>query len=125
MACRITYAQVVNISPARHGLTVAIAAELRAEKGRQRLSQRALADLISRDQSYVSKRLNGQASLTVEEYVTLCQALGCRPDAVLRRALAQVAPVTPPSHTRRDVALAADDDPSYALEDIDADYDSA
>ena len=42
-----------------------IAAELRAEKGRQRLSQRDLADLIGRDQSYISKRLNGQASLTL------------------------------------------------------------
>lgn len=102
-----------------------IAAELRAEKGRQRLSQRDLADLIGRDQSYISKRLNGQASLTLNEYVTLCQALSVRPDEMLRRALNQVAAVTPPTHTRKDVALAADDDPSYALEDIDADYDSA
>lgn len=125
MACRMTYACPVNISPAGHGLAAAIAAELRAEKGRQRLSQRALADLIGRDQSYVSKRLNGQASLTLDEYVTLCQALNCRPDDMLRRALNQIATVTPPAHTRQDVALAADDHPSYALEDPDADYDSA
>ena len=114
----------MNISPVGHGLTEAIAAELRAEKGRQRLSQRALADLIGRDQSYVSKRLNGQASLTLDEYVTLCQALGCRPDEMLRRVLAD-RDVRPTRQPAKDYALAADEHPSYAREDVDADYEQA
>ena len=125
MACRMSYSCAVNISPVRNDLAGAIASELRAEKGRQRLSQRALADLIGRDQSYVSKRLSGQASLTLDEYVTLCEALGVRPDAMLRRALDQIAAVTPPRQPAMNYPIAADEHPSYAQEDVDADYEQA
>ena len=125
MACRMSYSCGVNISPVRHGLAAAIASELRAEKGRQRLSQRALADLIGRDQSYVSKRLSGQASLTLDEYVTLCQALGVRPDEMLRRALDQLPAVRPSGQPAAIYPIAADEDPSYTREDVDADYEQA
>lgn len=70
-----------------HSVTQAVAAELRAEKGRRRVSQQTLADAIGRAQSYVSKRLSGEASLTVDEFVTLCLALDVRPEALLASAL--------------------------------------
>lgn len=70
-----------------HSVTQAVAAELRAEKGRRRVSQQALADAIGRAQSYVSKRLSGEASLSVDEFVTLCLALDVRPETLLASAL--------------------------------------
>lgn len=72
-----------------HSVTEAVAAELRAEKGRKRVSQQALADAIGRAQSYVSKRLSGDASLTVDEFVTLCLALDVRPEELLANALSK------------------------------------
>lgn len=69
-------------------VTEAVAAELRAEKGRKRISQTALADVIGRGQSYVSDRLNGKAPLTIDEFVKLSLALGCRPADLLEAALA-------------------------------------
>ena len=103
-------------------LTEALAAELRAERGRSRISQTTIAAAIGRSQSYVSHTLNGQLSPSIDELVVICDLLGIRADELLARVLQTVGPSR---HAASTYALAADDNPSYAIEDIDADYDSA
>lgn len=111
-----------NFSGSVDGLTEAIAAELRAERGRRRVPQTKLAAAIGRNQSYVSTRLNGHGALTIDELVVICDALGIRADELLARVLRTVGPTR---HAAATYALAADDHPSYATEDIDADYEGA
>lgn len=106
------------------GLTEAIAAELRAERGRRRVPQTRLAEAIGRNQSYVSTRLNGHGSLTIDELVVICDVLGLRADQLLARVLAD-RDVRPARQPAKDYALAADEHPSYAREDVDADYEQA
>jgi transcriptional regulator with XRE-family HTH domain len=106
------------------GLTEALAAELRAERGRRRVSQMALAAACGRNQSYVSTRLNGHGALTVDEFVAICAAMGIRADELLARVLDNLT-VRPSRDNRRTVALAADDHPSYSHSDDDAGYDNA
>lgn len=72
-----------------HTPTQAVAAELRAERGRQQISQAALAKAIGRAQSYVSARLAGKESLSVDEYVTICHELKVKPDELLKVALSK------------------------------------
>ena len=50
--------------------------EIRAEMARQRVSQRELAGKIGRAQEWVSRRLTGNVSLTLEELVQITDALG-------------------------------------------------
>lgn len=108
-----------NFSGVVDGLTEAIAAELRAERGRRRVPQTRLAAAIGRNQSYVSTRLNGHGSLTIDELVIICDALGIRADELLARVLASHAPA------QTAFALAADEDSSYAVDDPDASYEGA
>jgi transcriptional regulator with XRE-family HTH domain len=63
-----------------------VAAELRAARAAGGVSQVALAEALGRAQSYVSRRLSGDAELTVEEFVQACGVLGVDPVLTLRRA---------------------------------------
>lgn len=54
----------------------AIAAEIRAELGRQGLSQRELADRLGVMQWWVSRRATGRQAITAGELVAVALALG-------------------------------------------------
>lgn len=55
--------------------TASAAAELRAELARQRLTVRELASKMSMPVASVSRRLQGEQSLTVEDLVKFARAL--------------------------------------------------
>jgi transcriptional regulator with XRE-family HTH domain len=54
--------------------------EIRAEMARQGVSQAALADALGHNQTYVSYRLTGKTSLTLEEVEDIAHILGVRVD---------------------------------------------
>ncbi len=56
--------------------TQSLAAELRAELARQRLSQRELAKRLGTSQAWVSRRLVGEVEPTPEEISQIAGALG-------------------------------------------------
>lgn len=50
------------------------------------LTQKQLADRVGKKhQSFVSKYESGERRLDVIEFVTICRALGLRPDRVIRK----------------------------------------
>jgi transcriptional regulator with XRE-family HTH domain len=49
--------------------------EIRAEMARQRVSQTALAETLGRNQTYVSYRLTGKKSLTLNEVEEIAEIL--------------------------------------------------
>lgn len=55
-----------------------VAAEVRAEMARQRVSQTALADRLDVSQAYVSRRLTGDVPFDVEELREVAFILGVR-----------------------------------------------
>lgn len=57
-------------------LSQTAATEIRAEMGRQRLSQTDIANIISRSQTYVWRRLNGDLSFDLAEMEAIAAALG-------------------------------------------------
>lgn len=56
-----------------------VSAEVRAELGRRRMSQQALADLLGEGQWWVSKRLTNQNPFTLEDLERIAVALGLPP----------------------------------------------
>ena len=69
-------------TPAEEAAAKLVAANVRAEMERQRLSQQALADKLGWTQPYVSRRLNpknkpnGQVFFTAGELVAVARVLG-------------------------------------------------
>lgn len=53
-----------------------MAAEVRAEMARQRVSQSELAERLGRNQPWVSVRLTGQVPFVVDDLNDVCRALG-------------------------------------------------
>lgn len=60
-----------------------VAAEVRAELARARLSQQQLATIIGKEQTYVSRRLKGEVPFTVDEVVIIAGYLGIAPRQLL------------------------------------------
>ncbi|CPT76872.1 Uncharacterised protein [Mycobacteroides abscessus] len=59
------------------------AAEVRAEMARQGCTQAALAERINRDQHFISRRLSGKVSFTVDELACVAEALNVTIGALL------------------------------------------
>lgn len=71
--------------------TVRVAAEVRAELGRQKMSIRELAAKLEQPRSNVSRRLNGEQPLTIDDITAIARALGVPLAALLPK---QDAPAT-------------------------------
>lgn len=56
----------------------AVAAEIRAEMARQRLTQTALAERLDVNRAYVVRRLSGDTPLTVGDVAAIAAALDVR-----------------------------------------------
>ena len=67
-------AQVIELHPGRARLRVA--GEVRAWKGRLRMSQAAIAALLGISQASVSDRLNGKAAFSLDELDVLADHFG-------------------------------------------------
>lgn len=65
-----------------------VAAEIRAEMGRQRLSQRALARSLDRPDVWLMRRLRGDQALDLEELELVAKALSMAPETLVERAVA-------------------------------------
>jgi transcriptional regulator with XRE-family HTH domain len=57
-----------------------VAQEIRAEMARQRVSQTALAEVLGRNQTYVSYRLTCKKPLTLDEVEEIAEVLRIRVD---------------------------------------------
>ncbi|MDR3360357.1 MAG: helix-turn-helix transcriptional regulator [Bifidobacteriaceae bacterium] len=68
----------------------ALAAELRAERARGRLTVSALVERTGLSKSAVLYYLNGQRDIPVKSFVRLAAALGVAPEVLMHRAAAQV-----------------------------------
>ena len=64
----------------------AYGAEVRAERARQRLTQRALAERAQVARSYLSEIEAGKVSAGMDVQVRIARALGLTVDELLRRA---------------------------------------
>lgn len=53
-----------------------VAAEIRAELGRQRITQAALADKLGVSRPYLSRRLSGETPLSVGDVAAIAELLG-------------------------------------------------
>ena len=71
---------------ATHPPAEAVAGEIRAEVARQRLTLRTLAETTDITPSTLSRRMADPASLSFDELVAICSALGITPSALLARA---------------------------------------
>lgn len=69
-----------------NALTVAAAAEIRAECARQRLNYRELARLVGRPNTTVYRWINAETPMTLNDFGLLAEALGVDPAALLARA---------------------------------------
>lgn len=65
-------------------LSAQVAAELRAELARQKLSTTSLASWIGCPRSWVARRLSGEV-LTIDDLSTLTTALHVQPSDLLRK----------------------------------------
>ena len=61
-----------------------VAAEVRAEMARRRLSQTALADMLGEQQWWVSKRLTRSIPFTIEDLDRIAKALELPPEHFMR-----------------------------------------
>lgn len=66
-------------------LTETVAAEIRAELGRQQTSAAELAKRLGVSGTYVWRRLNGQAALSTDDLERISDALGVSVTALLGR----------------------------------------
>lgn len=73
--------RVVPVEPSR--LTDRVAAEVRANMARARMTQTDLADVLGLTQSVVSKRLRGKIAFSVDELEKVADALGVHPATLL------------------------------------------
>jgi transcriptional regulator with XRE-family HTH domain len=64
----------------------AVAAILKAAFDESKMTQTALGALIGQSQSQMSKYLAGDRPLNLDEFVTLCDALGLDPVQVVHKA---------------------------------------
>ncbi|QFT68643.1 Helix-turn-helix domain protein [Labrenzia sp. THAF35] len=64
-----------------------LCAILRRERVRKELHQKDLAELISRNQSFVTRYESGQKTLDVHEFLSICQALDYDPHLVIDELL--------------------------------------
>jgi transcriptional regulator with XRE-family HTH domain len=63
-------------APTTQGLTLRVAAEVRAEVARQRLTHKRLAELLGLSQPQITKRLNGVIAMNTTELDRIAEALG-------------------------------------------------
>lgn len=63
-----------------------VAAEIRAELGRQNLAQKDLAAATGIKAATLSRRLAGTRALPVEEFTAICRALSVDVADIIRRA---------------------------------------
>ncbi|HET6874659.1 MAG TPA: hypothetical protein VFH70_07765 [Acidimicrobiales bacterium] len=69
----------------RHSASEAIAAEIRAELGRQRISLRAFALMLGVDKKWVTRRLSTYETLiAVDDIALMARALGRPPEQFLQ-----------------------------------------
>lgn len=87
-------------------LPEAVAAEIRAELARQRLSARRAAARLGWTQAYLSRRLNGDVPFDVEDIEALADLLGVVPERFFRsnRDEDRLRELNLPPATRRIVA---------------------
>jgi transcriptional regulator with XRE-family HTH domain len=69
----------------------AVAAELRAERGAQKVSFRALADSSGVTEASLLRYLNGQRDIPLPAFLAICEALGANPGSVMDRAAERMA----------------------------------
>ena len=97
-----------------------IAAELRAEMARQKMSGRALADAIGANHATVARWINGDGPLSLDWMDAICEALGVSVVDVLARAVESKGsplPVPRPPRIRRSArAAGVPDDPANSQE---------
>lgn len=80
-------ADIVRLMSNRPGpLAQRIAAEIRAELGRQQLSRRQLADKIDQNHVTVSRWVKGDGPMSFEALDAICEALGINVADVLAAA---------------------------------------
>jgi transcriptional regulator with XRE-family HTH domain len=63
-------------TPSTPDADLTVAAEIRAELGRQRISQADLARRLGVSRPWVSRRLNGDTALTIGDIATIADNLG-------------------------------------------------
>lgn len=64
----------------------AVAAELRAERGRKQVTIDALVNLTGLSKSAVLNYMNGKRDIPTPAFVELCRALGVSPRLIFERA---------------------------------------
>jgi transcriptional regulator with XRE-family HTH domain len=69
-------------------LTAAVAAEVRAEMGRRRITQAELAAGIGRTQQFVSRRISGDVAMDTDDIDQIARHLGVSPLGLLQNAAA-------------------------------------
>ncbi|WP_298965674.1 helix-turn-helix transcriptional regulator [uncultured Roseibium sp.] len=79
-----------------------LCAILRRERVRKELHQKDLAELISRNQSFITRYESGQKTLDVHEFLAICRALDYDPHLVIDELLSWSAEQTQdtPSYTK-------------------------
>lgn len=65
-----------GFQPAPGPFACAVSAEIRSAMARQRMSGSALAKKTGRSQSYLSKRLRDEVSLSANDVEDICEVLG-------------------------------------------------
>jgi transcriptional regulator with XRE-family HTH domain len=81
-----------------HSVLAAAVAELRKRAG---LTQRQLADLLRREQSYIGRIETGQRRVDLVEWVALCQACGADPEREIARLVKHINTLVPQRGRRR------------------------
>lgn len=104
----------------RETLTAGVAGEIRAQLGRQSISRSELARRLSKDDTWVGKRLNGRTEITLTDLERIADVLGVTAVDLFPRSKRAVTEtflsrsVTPPtvramkSQTRRETRRPAD-----------------
>lgn len=76
----------IDVQPSALKLSARVAAEIRAEMARQRMSGRQLAQKVGRSPNWVSLKLGGTARLDFEDAEVFASTLGVSVMELLRRA---------------------------------------
>lgn len=76
----------------RHSIPT-VAANVRAELARKGLSQRALADVLGKSQTYIYRRLNGETPFTIDDLALIAGHL----EIPLAALIADSSPAAPKS----------------------------
>jgi len=70
------------------GLSICLAAELRAESARRGITQTQIAVALNRSNAYINERWHGYAALTVDELALWCAVLEMEPAGIVLAAQA-------------------------------------